>query len=118
MADLLLDLVTNDLGVTGNTLTITQTLADALRQRLSIKFKLFQGEYVYDTSAGIDYYGQVLRKGVTKEFLDNFFIDQIKATDGVQRIQSFSSVFDTSTRSYSVDFIAIATDGNTVIVTL
>lgn len=117
MADLLLD-GTNDLDTTGGVLSITPTLADTLKQRLNIKFKLFKGEYVYDINAGVDYYGQVLRKGVTKEFLDNFFIDQILATEGVERMQSFSSVFNTGIRSYSVDFTVIAIDGSTVISTL
>lgn len=118
MADLTLDPDTGDLDTSGGTLKTTVTFADSLRQRLSIRFKLFKGEYAFDTTAGIDYYGQVLRKGVSKEFLDNFFIRAIEATDGVQYIQQFKSKMNTSVRDYSFTFTVLAIDGSQVELTL
>jgi len=118
MADFLLDTATGDLDFTGDQLSTTTTFADSLRQRLTVRLKLFQGEYDFDLTAGIDYYGQVLRKGVTKEFLDNFFILKIEETEGVEILQDFSSEMKTSARSYTMTFTVLATDGSSVELTL
>lgn len=118
MADLLLDEDTGSLDLSGGTIKITPTFADSLKQRLQIRFSLFLGEYVFDTTAGIDYYGQVLRKGVTKEFLDNFFTVEIEETVGVERLESFSSNLSSVDRTYSIDFTVLATDGSTVTTSL
>ena len=103
-----------DILIKDGLLQITPTFAEALKQRLSIKFKLFKGEYVYDLDAGIDYYSQVLKKGVSKEFLDNYFIDRILETDGVVSLVSYSSIFNAGGRVYEVDFTVTAEDGSVV----
>lgn len=107
-----------DLNVDDGLLKITLTHAEALQQRLSIKFKLFKGEYLFDTNAGIDYYSQLLKKGVSKEFLDNYFIDRILETDGVISLVSYTSTYDSGNRSYAVDFTVTAEDGSIVSVSL
>lgn len=118
MADFLLNTATGDLDFTGDQLSTTTTFADALRQRLLIRLRLFRREYQFDLTAGIDYYGQVLRKDATKEFLDNFFTLKIEETEGVEYLQGFSSEMKSSARSYSMTFTVLATDGSSVELTL
>ena len=103
-----------DLDISDGFLKVTESFAQALQQRLSIKFKMFKGEYVFDTDAGIDYYSNLLKKGVSKEFLDNYFIDRILETDGVVELVNYSSVYDAGGREYSVDFTVTAEDGSIV----
>lgn len=114
MTDLKLDLLTNDLSIINGNLSITSESTETVAQRLSIKLKLFQGEYFLDTDFGIPYYQTILKKGVNKAIVDGVYKSAIINTPGVVRISSFNSAYSPRTREYRARFSVVADTGETI----
>lgn len=78
-----------------------ETTAEACRQRVYTRLSTWLGEWIFDTSFGVDYKGAVIRQGVTQTELDAIFLDTIYDEDLVESVDSYSSDFDSSERTYS-----------------
>jgi len=115
--DIKLNNTTHDLELdsSGN-ITLTETVPQALGQRLKIKLLLFKNTYFLDMNFGIPYYEQVFVKGATKKLLDAIFKQAIFKTPNVGAIISYKSEFDRPNRKYSPVFSVISKDGQQVTV--
>lgn len=94
---------TNDLKFADRDLS---TVAGSLlvTQRLQVALQLFKGEWFLDADAGIPWYQEILEKGVPVTVVDSILRKQILATEGVNRILTYSSSIDAETRIISVAF--------------
>lgn len=99
-----LDPITNDITAVGGKITLLNTVQEAVRQRLSVKFRTFQGEWFLDTTYGMPYRQQIIGKGLSQSERDALFIAEANADPDVNRIVYFNSTFDKLNRNYGVDF--------------
>jgi hypothetical protein len=95
---------TGDIESSGGEITLLSTVQEAVRQRLDIKLKTFQGEWFLDTTFGIPYRQQIIGKGLTIAERDALYIKAINDDPDVNSIVYFNSTFNPSTRFYSVQF--------------
>jgi len=113
MLDLELDQTTHDLKVTNFDLKILSD-DDELIQRLKIKFLFFFGEWFLDTTKGIKYFEEIMKKNPNINTVDNIFKRTILEEPEVKLLTEYKTVFDSELRAYSVVFTAVKND-NTVI---
>lgn len=114
MADLLLDPVTGDLDVSGDTLHITEEGSESIAQRLKIRLRFFFTEWVLDRSQGTKWFEIVLRKGVDKFAADAEIRRVVLETPEIKTIENWLSTIDSFTRSYEVRFDVKTTQGETL----
>jgi hypothetical protein len=115
MFDLYLDPYTNDLVIENDDFKTTTTLAESLRQRLSITLKTWQGEWFQDTTYGTPYIQSILGKPRTQEEVDAIFLSIIGEYNAeILSVNSFNSNFDRRTRNFDLDFDVTALDGSTL----
>lgn len=76
--------------------------AQAVAQLIQSGLALFAGEWFLDTSAGMPWRTEVLGK-YTSATYDTVIKEQILATDGVESITSYSSSYNPSPRSLTVN---------------
>ena len=102
--DLLLRDDTHDLAVADRDLVLVDGSA-LVKQRLSVILQLFKSEWFLDANAGIPYFQEILKKGVDATVIDAIFRTAIIATDGVNRILTYTpAVIDAAARTVSVAF--------------
>lgn len=111
MADLKLDTQTGDLEIssTGDLQIIAGI--DAIRQHLSLRLQFFRGEWFLDTRLGIPYFEEVLRKAPDLVVVQSLLRDAIRSTPGVLEITEFVLDYDGVTRTLSLDFRTLTTEG-------
>lgn len=115
MFDLYLDPYTNDLVIQCDDFKTTTTLAESLRQRLSITLKTWQGEWFQDTTYGTPYIQSILGKPRTQQEVDAIFLSIIGEYNAeILSVNSFNSNFDRQTRNFDLDFDVTALDGSTL----
>lgn len=73
-------------------------------QRLKIKLMTFKNEWFLDTSIGMPYFQQILKRGVSKTTIDVIFQEAILSEPDVLEIIEFNSIIDTIERSYQLSF--------------
>lgn len=93
-----------DIEASGGKISLLSTVQEAVRQRLEIKLRTFQGEYFLDTTYGIPYRQQIIGKGLSKPEIDALYIDVINQDPDVQRIVYFNSTYSPLTREYDTSF--------------
>lgn len=114
--DIYVDPTSNDLFFNSNyELRLTATLEELTRQRLSIRLKLFQGEWKFDETLGTPYFQTIYGKS-TKIAADLAIKTVILDTEGVIRLTDYTSVVDKSTRKLTVNFSCIVESGEIVTV--
>lgn len=93
----------DDIVITGNTLTVSDI--ELLVQRLNIKFKWFQEEYIYDTEYGIPYFQEILGKKKLDIYdIFNTLISKIEEELGVKKAELSDFDFDENTRKMKITF--------------
>lgn len=97
-------------------LRLSSSSGEALAQKLRLRLSMMQGEYFLDTSIGIPYTTRVLVKAPDKVVVDAYFKREILRTAGVAEIKSYSSVYNTSARSLTINFTVIDSAGDLVYV--
>ncbi len=91
-----------DISLTGNDFV---TEIDLLKQRLNIKFKWFQEEYVYDTSYGIPYFQEILGKKKANIYdVFDILTSKIEEEYGVVSVKISDFDFDSQTRKMTITF--------------
>lgn len=112
--DLLLSKDTNDLVISTPLGDVTKTSSkkELLRQKISITFQTFVGEWYLNTTFGLIDRSVFFSKPITKAELDAFIVVKLNAFTEVLEIKSFSSTFDTANRQYSVTFTVRTDEGN------
>jgi hypothetical protein len=100
--DLKLDPATHDLVFT-NSVTVTESINEALSQKLKIKLLTFTEEWFLDTTYGVPYFQEIFGKSRDKNTIDTLFQKLIREEDLVQEIVQFQST-QTPDRTYSLSF--------------
>ncbi|QGZ16308.1 hypothetical protein Hena1_01580 [Erwinia phage Hena1] len=100
--DFLLDPVTGDLDVSQG-LQIIDSNQISLRQRLWLRFNIWQGDWYFDTTIGFPYRSYLGQK-VMKTILDNKIKEISRLESDVLAINNFESVMDRAGRSYEAYF--------------
>lgn len=91
---------------------ITHYAQDVVAQRLSIRLKTWLGGWFFDTTYGVPYIQQILKKNVSKVTVDNILREEILKEPGVLEIQKFTSNFDAATRQYDCSFTILTREGS------
>lgn len=109
MRDLALSL-DNDLDVSTGDLRLLDG-ADAVRQQILIKLKLWVGEWFLDTEFGTPYLTDILGKQLTLSGALAAIRASVLEIVDVRQIQGFTYNFSNATRTLSVAFTADTTAG-------
>lgn len=102
--DLLLSPTDHDLLFINGTTPVTYENRLTVAQRLKIKLMTFKNEWFLDTSIGMPYFQQILKRGVSKTTIDVIFQEAILSEPDVLEIIEFNSIIDTVERSYQLSF--------------
>lgn len=107
---LAIDPATNDLFLdsAGNLATVTD--AEAVGQHAKQRLGTFQGEWVYDTTAGVPWLSQILGKSYDPALAEAVVKAELLDTDGVEEITSFSVGFDKTSRGLNINEVEVLTD--------
>lgn len=89
-AELALDPATGDLAVPVRILKG----AEALAQRLTVRYKFFLGEWFLDTRQGIPYFRDILVKNPNLSLIQSIFRRATLLTPGVLAIRSFGTTLE------------------------
>lgn len=71
---------------------------EAALQNVATSLKFLAGEWVFDTTKGVDYFGQILKKGASEVTSAAIIQAAIVAADGVQGLAAYSYQMDRQTR--------------------
>lgn len=116
--DLALDLATWDLRldeVNGAKYVVLVTGADAIAQRLAIRFKFWLGEWFLDTRQGVPYIERILVANPDLSLIRTIFRKVIVTTPGVKKVDDLEMTIDKSARRLVVSsFRATLVDGSTL----
>lgn len=104
MRDIYLDESTGDIAVVGNQVLLMDEEDKIVRQKLQIRLNTAQGEWFYDSEAGVPYFQEILKKPYQKNVVDAILRQTILETEGVTQLLSFNSEFIPSQRKYKLDF--------------
>lgn len=90
---------------------LLSTIQEAVRQRLDIQHKTFQGEWFLDVTFGVPYRQQIIGKGLSKAEIDALYITIINNDPDVLSIRYFQSEYDALAREYSLVYEVVTSDG-------
>lgn len=114
MSDIALDLVSNDLDMTGLQLNLLSD-ARAIVQEIQIACRFFLAEWALDTRVGIDFLGRILgKKGVTEEDVSNEYRRALNSIPGVTQIDSVTTTIEKTTRKGTIVWRVITDTGAVV----
>lgn len=110
MSSFQLNQESGDFEITDNALTLT-TGAEAIRQHLQCRFRLFLGEWFLDTSQGVPWFTEILKKQQTFSVVREILKKVILETPGVISITKFNFDFEPTERTATLEFACLSTDG-------
>lgn len=110
MIGLKLNQTTHDIERINNRISLLSTVQEAVRQKLDIKFKTWQGEWVLDTTFGMPYRQQIIGKARNQQEIDALYLAAINEEPEVIRINSFASTYNAVNRQYSLSFDVTVND--------
>lgn len=84
---------------------------DSIEQAILIKLRWFFGEWVYDTSLGMDWFGKVLIKNPNSLLIRRMIEDTILSVDGVNSVENLTLSIDKVTRVARIAFTVHTVDG-------
>lgn len=109
MSDFALDPLTGDLAISAGKLAIV-TGRDAVAQRLSVRLKLFRGDWFLNQLDGIPYHDLILPKRVSAGVRREVFRRAIAELRGVSQVLALDLQIDPKTRVLTVTGTAQLTD--------
>lgn len=86
-----------------------------IRQKLSVRFRFFLGEWFLNQLEGVPYYRDVFVHDPNLDVLTTLFKSIALDCPGVLGLKRFKLIFDPESRSASFDFAAVV-DGGVIIV--
>jgi hypothetical protein len=94
------------------------TGADAFAQRLTIRFKMWLGEWFLDQRIGVPYIDQIFVKAPRLALIERIFRKVVEKTPGCAGVKKFAMSVDFRTRQLSVtELEAMLVSGDTFIAT-
>lgn len=101
-SDILLT-IDGDIDLSSDDAVFISTNLDSLRQRLNIRFAIWQGEWKYNELLGTPY-REYIGKAFNKATIDAEIKRQALIEPDVERLDNFKSAFDRNIRLYSCSF--------------
>jgi hypothetical protein len=95
-------------------LTLLDDVLTETKQRLTIKFRFFLGEWFQDPRIGVPYYEKIFVKSPRLEEVRAIFREIITTDPAVSSLKKLSLDFDTPSRSMSLSFEALLNDGSSL----
>ena len=92
-----------DIDLSSDDAVFISTNLDSLRQRLNIRYAIWQGEWKYNELLGTPY-REYIGKAFNKATIDAEIKRQALLEPDVERLDNFSSAFDRNSRLYSCSF--------------
>ena len=89
---------------------------DAIRQAAECRLRTFREEWFLDTSVGTPYSTEILGNN-TQPLYDQALKSVILGTEGVSSIDSYTSTYDSATRSLTVEATITTIYGSTALTT-
>ena len=86
-----------------------------IRQKLSVRFQFFLGEWFLNQLEGVPYYRDVFVHDPQLDVIKSLFKRVVSTCPGVLSVQKFGMQYDQSARSASFTFSAIV-DGGVIVV--
>lgn len=111
--DFLLDPLTGDLDFSTRTLQVVTSNQMSLRQRLYLRFGIWQGTWYFDETIGFPY-GMFIAKKTSKTVLDNRIKQEVRQEPDVIAIEGFTSSIDVTSRSYKCFFTVVTSEGEEI----
>jgi hypothetical protein len=100
----------HDLAIENNAVVLVSG-AQEVRQRLIERLLTFQGEWFLDTTIGVPYYQDILKKAVDAAVIEAIFKTEIIETPGILELLDFDTDYSASTRQFDVAFVVRSTTG-------
>jgi len=100
----------NDLTLTSGSISRTDE-GDQVVQHVRTRLLFYEGEWFLDTDAGIPYIQEVFIKPANIALTEGLIKAEITQTPGVEKLISFVSDFNKTTRTLTVDFEALTEFG-------
>lgn len=101
----------NDLLFENNELVIV-TSQQEVKQRLEQRLQTFLGEWFLNTSEGVPYYQDILKKNPNTGLVEAKLKNTITQTPGVDELLEFEFTFDRAAREASLKFRARGASGD------
>jgi len=111
---LYIDPNTYDLEILNNNLRMTTNTSQWLSCKLEARLKTFFGEWFINSTIGVPYFEQILKKQVDINNVTTILSDYIKNTRGVKELITFDVDYDNISRHYKYTFEVTSNDGTTV----
>ncbi len=105
--------VNNDLVVTNGNLVIIED-TDQIRQAIGEALRTFFGEWFLDNTIGVPWFQQILISHPNLDVIQAILIDTVLSVPGVAQLNSFTFNYVNGTRSLSVTFVALSSNGQTI----
>lgn len=88
--------------------------AEAVLQRIAIRFRFVRGEWFLDQRLGVPYFQDILVKNPDRRLIQEIFRTVLRTTPGVKRVESFTAALERATRILTVTFVAVLDDGSVI----
>lgn len=85
--------------------------ADAVAQQIKIVLKTFMGEWFLDTTVGIPYFEDILKKNPRSEVVETVLRGKIASVTGVTRVTAFDISIDNRLRTMTINYAAETNEG-------
>lgn len=108
-----IDAGTGDLVFTGGRLEMVSD-REAIAQALRSELRLIKGEWPFDTSKGVDYFGKVLVRSPNRGDIQNELRAAILRVLGVATLESLDFTYNAAARTLSATFEATDDTGELI----
>lgn len=105
--------VIGDLRIDGTEFALVEDL-DAIAQEVGVRLRWWLGEWFLDTRRGTPYIQQLLVKGVSDATVREVLSAQIRAVDGIARVDSLTVERGGKNRLASITFSARTSTGGSI----
>lgn len=113
--NLYLDVITKDLTLTTQkNLRLTSDLSEFVSQKIENILKYFYGEWFLNFEGGIPYFEIIFTKNPDLNLINTILLRQIKTITEIIEIITFTSDFNASQRSLSIELKVKVSDGSIV----
>lgn len=104
----------NELVIADGDFSITSSSLDYVREKVQVILRWFLGEWFYDTSLGIDYYGSILKKNPSRGVVEDILKGAILNIEEIDRLTAFSYSMANPSRTLTIEFSAVLVDGTEI----
>ncbi|TDI74592.1 MAG: hypothetical protein E2O82_03675 [Betaproteobacteria bacterium] len=84
---------------------------DELTQISELRFQSFQGDWFLDLDLGMPYFEVIFQKATSVTEIETIFLNEIGDIPGIIDVKSFNLSLAPETRTLTVEFSALTTDG-------